>query len=437
MNNDIINFMKFVQLDSYDIDYENTDVWVPLSPIEDTIAHLYLKPNEKDRTCPHCGHNYCVIKDRILKKFPHPILADRHIMIYFYQIKFKCKCCGRHHLQNNPLTRDRKSITLAGEMYILDKLRNPRKTFQDIADEFYIPKTSVIRVFDSYVNISRHPLGKVLCFDEFYAKKLTKTKYCFGIYDFLSGEVIDILDARRKNVLEDYFYHIPISERLNVEYVNIDMWDTYAKISYKMFPKAVICIDSFHVIKHLTKAMDDIRKRIQKKFLNHKDDDRNGYYWLLKTFHYYFTTNMDNIKYTRRPNSHYSYLFDKHDVLAKLLSISEELKEAYYLKEEYREFNHYGSYDEALIRIPILIDKFKSSKFHEFREFGKMLKRWETEIINSFITVNGKRNSNGPMESLNGRIKNIIRNGYGYKNFRRLRNKVMYSLNRQEPIRIT
>ena len=30
MNNDIINFLKFVQLDSYNIDYENTDVWVPM-----------------------------------------------------------------------------------------------------------------------------------------------------------------------------------------------------------------------------------------------------------------------------------------------------------------------------------------------------------------------------------------------------------------------
>ena len=114
----------------------------------------------------------------------------------------------------------------------------------------FFPKTSVIRVFDSYVNISRHQLGKVLCFDEFYAKKLTKTKYCFGIYDFLSKEVIDILDARRKNVLEDYFYHIPVSERLNVEYVNIDMWDTYAKISYQFFPKAMICIDSLCKVLH-------------------------------------------------------------------------------------------------------------------------------------------------------------------------------------------
>ncbi len=34
MNNDIIIFLKFVQLDSYNIDYENTDVWVPASPNE-------------------------------------------------------------------------------------------------------------------------------------------------------------------------------------------------------------------------------------------------------------------------------------------------------------------------------------------------------------------------------------------------------------------
>ena len=40
MNNDIINFLKFVQLDSYNIDYENTDVWVPMSPNEETIVHL-------------------------------------------------------------------------------------------------------------------------------------------------------------------------------------------------------------------------------------------------------------------------------------------------------------------------------------------------------------------------------------------------------------
>jgi len=63
-----------------------------------------------------------------------------------------------------------------------------------------------------------------------------------------------------------------------------------------------------------------------------------------------------------------------------------------------------------------------------------MLANWETEIINSFIRVHGKRLSNGPMESLNGRIDKIMDDGCGYSNFGRFRNRVMFGLNKDEPI---
>jgi transposase len=36
-----------------------------------------------------------------------------------------------------------------------------------------------------------------------------------------------------------------------------------------------------------------------------------------------------------------------------------------------------------------------------------MLRHWKTEIINSFDRVNGQRISNGPIESVNSRIKVI------------------------------
>ena len=61
--------------------------------------------------------------------------------------------------------------------------------------------------------------------------------------------------------------------------------------------------------------------------------------------------------------------------------------------------------------------------------------RWKDLIINSFIVVNGKRNSNGPIESLNSRIKKLISHGNGFKSFERFRNKTMFSLNKNEPIK--
>ena len=144
---------------------------------------------------------------------------------------------------------------------------------------------------------------------------------------------------------------------------------------------------------------------------------------------------MENIKYERHPKSHFSHLWTKWDVLEAILSTSDGLREAYKLKEEYREFNKTATYEEALEKLPVFIKKFKKNRYVEFREFGKMLERWSPEIINSFIVVDGIRMSNGPIESLNSRIRRIIDNGFGFSRFSRFRNKVMYSLNKDEPIK--
>lgn len=43
--------------------------------------------------------------------------------------------------------------------------------------------------------------------------------------------------------------------------------------------------------------------------------------------------------------------------------------------------------------------------------------------------------SNGPMESLNGRIKRLLYDGYGYSNFNRFRNRHMFTLNKNESVK--
>ena len=435
MNNDNINLFKFIHLNVSEIDLDKTIVIPAKSVEENTIIHLYIKEKDTDRFCDFCGSNSCIIHDRIKKEINHCILLERKIKLIFYQIKFKCKFCKTTHLQTPSFIGSTKSISKAGEIEALHQLRKPNNTFEYVSSSLSIPETTLVRLFDNHVDIKRHTLGKRLCFDEFYSKKLGRTKYCFTIYDLDKNEIIDILDSRYKEVLLNYFSKIPLNERLNVEFVNIDMWSKYYEVAIKVFPNATVCVDSFHVIEHLISALDGIRKRIQNTFLNNKDTDRNGYYWILKSFHYYLTTNMDNIKYNRKPRSHYSYLYTKYDVLEKVLSTSSDLRIAYALKESYREFNITANYDEAKEKIPEYIEVFKASKFAEFREFGRMIERWQNQIINSFIVVNGKRNSNGPIESLNSRIKKLISRGNGFKSFERFRNKVMFSLNKNEPIK--
>ena len=434
MNNDNTELLKLVGLHNYDVDRNKTKVYVDPTT---SVINIDLFFERKITQCKRCLSKNTVIKETIKKELNHCIKPCQRIDIIYHQKKFKCKDCETTFMEENKLTNGGNRITIYGQIEMINSLRNPRKTFSDVAIERFTTAQTVINYFDDMVDINRHHLTNVVCFDEIYSKKLTRTKYAFCIYDPFSNTILDVLNARRKNVLEEYFVHIPAKERLNVRYVNIDMWTTYVDIAERYLPNATICVDSFHVIEHLNDAMYKIRLQIQRKFIKDKNNDRNGYYWLLKTFHYYFTMDIDNIKYTRKPRSHYSYLFNKYDVLDKLLSIDESLEAAYRLKEEYREFNLTEEYSkESIIKLQDFIEKFKKSPFIEFREFGSLLDNWKIYIVNSFLRIKGKRMSNGPMESVNGRTKRILADGYGYSDFKRFRNRVMFSLNKNEPIKI-
>ena len=125
-----------------------------------------------------------------------------------------------------------------------------------------------------------------------------------------------------------------------------------------------------------------------------------------------------------------NYIDVKRRTLPEVICIDEDLKGAYYLKEHYREFNLTADYETCNDELEELIDEFLNSKHEEFRVFGKLLIHWKDEIKNSFIRYQGKRLSNGPIEGANSRIKTILKSANGYTNFNRLRNRIMYSLNK-------
>lgn len=430
MINDNIELLKFVELHHYDVDKMKSNVYIDETSSNITVS-LFLK--RRMAICPFCKSNHTIIKDNIKKIINHCIKPKQKIEIIFNQKRFICKDCKHTFMEKNQIG---EGISIYGELQMINMLRNPRNTFSDVAKDCFTSITNVINHFDKRVQIQRHPLSKILCFDEIYARRLTETKYSFCMFDPIHNTLIDIVDSRRKNDLEEYFINIPAKERLKVEFVCIDMWQTYVDIAESYLPNATICVDSFHVIEHLNNAINKIRIKTEQKFLHDKDKNRNGYYWLLKKFWYYFVEDFDNIKYERKPKSHYSYLWTKHDVLKKLLSINSDLTEAYRLKEDYREFNLTEDYStESMTKLEDFIEKFKKSKFNEFKDFGFLLDHWKYYIVNSFIRINGKRMSNGPIESLNSRLKRIIGDANGFTDFERFRNRAMFALNYNEPIK--
>lgn len=78
-----------------------------------------------------------------------------------------------------------------------------------------------------------------------------------------------------------YFLQFPLQKRKNVQYLVMDMSQQFRDIMTCCFPDAKIVTDKFHVCRHVTWAVENVRKSEQKKF----SDTRRKYFkrskWLI------------------------------------------------------------------------------------------------------------------------------------------------------------
>lgn len=96
---------------------------------------------------------------------------------------------------------------------------------------------------------------------------------------------------------------------------------------------------------------------------------------------------------------------------------------------------------DARLELDDLITHYLQCGNPIFIDFADLLIRYHDYIINSFVMVEkhgpGKiynsRLSNGPIESLNRKIKDLKRLGQGYRNFEHFRNRFLFAT-RDNPV---
>jgi transposase len=85
------------------------------------------------------------------------------------------------------------------------------------------------------------------------------------------------------------------------------------------------------------------------------------------------------------------FRWNKYDIPHDLLWVDKELRDAYYLKEAYREFKLIASIhgkDEGLSTERAflgLFHAFRNSVHDDYGTFGETFSNWQDEILNSFI----------------------------------------------------
>lgn len=84
--------------------------------------------------------------------------------------------------------------------------------------------------------------------------------------DFVTGEVLDIVQSRRREYTQSYFLSIPKEEKDLVEYICFDMYDMYINYTSSNFLNAKVMTDSFHVLQWLLRLINNYINDVKKKY---------------------------------------------------------------------------------------------------------------------------------------------------------------------------
>ena len=339
-------------------------------------------------------------------------------------------------------------------MLIVSAYQNLAESSVSISKRFHVSDTYAHDVFDRYVKLDRLPLTDAISVDEVFLDMDNDCKYALVIQDFHTGDPIDLLRSRRTNVTEPYFAALPMEERAAVKYLISDMYNQYITYVDKYFPNAVPVVDSFHVIQWIIRKVDNYIRQLLKKYrqrdrelqekLSRQQQKTVSFpvsdeVYILQKYRWLILSNQSNILYHSdlRMDPHFHVLMNTYDYESWLFRIAPNLKDYRNLKELYIQFNarNAGNPVSARKELTELIQVYMKSGHEIFREFASLLEKYQDPIINSFIMVekigNGKiydtRLSNGPIESLNRKVKDLKRLGRGFRNFEHFRNRFLYA----------
>lgn len=386
---------------------------------------ITIKLKKKDCYCPSCYSPSYKSKGFAKRNIKHALFLGKPTTFLLISRRYTCLECGKTFTEPNSFAPRKSRTSYETIRIVLDAASRYNNTWKEIGEKAHISDESAINIFDRYVNLPRGTFPKVLSIDECYNKHQFNKAYSCIFFDFLGRKIIDVVEDRSKYHLSNYLSKITKEERDNVQYVVIDMWEPYLDLAKVYFPKAMVAIDSFHVLKNMGFALDSVRRRIMKGYPTNTKE-----YYLLKKWNFTLFKEYpvweEKIKVKGLGNRFYN----NYQIQQMILKINNELRITHDFYIRYKRMNQITNIEGA----PNMIDSFINDKeiiaVEEFRSIIAMLINWREWIINSFTIVDGRRLSNGPIEGFNSNFKKMMTVSNGLYSFLRFRNRLMFCYNK-------
>jgi transposase len=230
-------------------------------------------------------------------------------------------------------------------------------------------------------------------------------QYMTIVSDIDQGTVEFVTEGREKASLSGFFASRTDEQLRGIEAVAMDMWEPYVQATNEALPlaQAKIVFDRFHIMQHMTKAVDIVRRRENRSLILDGDDrlKRTKYLWL---------SSQENVGSSRLP------LFQE-------LQRSElKTARAYAIKETLRHLWGYQSQGWARRFFDGWYSWAIRSRLEPVKQVARMLAR----RLGNVITYCQHAITNAVAEGLNSKIMAIKRRAGGYRNPRNFKTVIYF-----------
>lgn len=402
---------------------------VPLNP-SDKVMHFYGELTYQVTECPFC-RELQVVKNGFKTSYIRlPPVSEMPVILVLRKQRYLCRnsCCQKSFLAQTSVVQTHKQVSQNLRRAIIIAMTQDR-SMSEVAAHYNVSVNVVQRLLDELrVQMKPNPesiLPESLCIDEF---RSVPKHMSFIAIDAQRHNIITLLPNRKTQTIENYFINTySLSERLKVKHVVVDFNASYFGLIHRVFPEAMIIADRFHLVQMILLAIDQERIHTMKHF-----NPRTLEYRTLKFHWRLFLMSYDRLN--QWEPQWFPHLKDRktqEQVVWQGLDTDSTLENTYLCGHKIAEAIRSND-------LPKLV-----STLQESNGIGERL----ASVIHTFKhnqlfienMIQTGHLSNGPIEGVNRKIKQIKRTAFGLTNWPRFETRIRieftYKIRKRRPIR--
>ncbi len=224
-------------------------------------------------------------------------------------------------------------------------------------------------------------------------------RYLTLVYQIDSGckRLLWVGERRTVRTLLKFFRWFGKERSEALRFICSDMWQPYLKVIARKAGQAIHVLDRFHIMAHLSKAIDEVRAQEAKAL------KAQGYEPVLTKTRWLLLKRPENLTEHQEAR------------LAELLQYNLKSVRSYLLKEEFQFFWTYKSPYWASEFLERWCKKTMRSKIEPMKKVARMLRRHRPLLMNWF-RAKGQLSS-GVVEGFNTKAKLTVRKAFGFRTY--------------------